>query len=135
MGFRRVRSDLRNGPLKRIKSDLRVTATDLRNHQAIVQPRSYDCLMVTQIALKTEGPHGLPVAACPSWEGWTYWTLLAVLVQLVLLVELVVLVTARPPTSPVGPTTRSASPFFWKVFFKIRAQPLTAHDALLCHKY
>ncbi len=25
--------------------------------------------------------------------------------------------------------------FFWKVFFKIRAQPLTAHDALLCHKY
>ncbi len=25
--------------------------------------------------------------------------------------------------------------FFWKAFFKIRAQPLTAHDALLCHKY
>jgi hypothetical protein len=24
---------------------------------------------------------------------------------------------------------------FWKVFFKICAQPLTAHDALLCHKY
>ncbi len=32
----------------------------LRNHQAIVQPRLYDCLMVTQITLKTEGPHGLP---------------------------------------------------------------------------
>ncbi len=25
--------------------------------------------------------------------------------------------------------------FFGKVFFKIRAQPLTAHDASLCHKY
>ena len=34
--------------------------SDLRNHQAIVQPRLYDCLMVTQITLKTEGPHGLP---------------------------------------------------------------------------
>ena len=33
--------------------------SDLRNHQAIVQPRLYDCLMVTQITLKTEGPHGL----------------------------------------------------------------------------
>ena len=49
------------------KSDLRTS-----NHQAIVQPRLYDCLMVTQIprlydclmvtqiTLKTEGPHGLP---------------------------------------------------------------------------
>ena len=36
------------------------TKSDLRNHQAIVQPRLYDCLMVTQITLKTEGPHGLP---------------------------------------------------------------------------
>ena len=34
--------------------------SDLRNHQAIVQPRVYDSLMVTQITLKTEGPHGLP---------------------------------------------------------------------------
>ncbi len=34
--------------------------SDLRNHQAIVQPRLYDSLMVTQITLKTEGPHGLP---------------------------------------------------------------------------
>ncbi len=25
--------------------------------------------------------------------------------------------------------------FFGKAFFKIRAQPLTAHDASLCHKY
>ena len=32
--------------------------SDLRNHQAIVQPRLYDCLMVTQIALNTE-PLGL----------------------------------------------------------------------------
>ncbi len=31
--------------------------SDLRNHQAIVQPRLYDSLMVTQITLKTEGPH------------------------------------------------------------------------------
>ncbi len=34
--------------------------SDLRNLQAIVQPRLYDSLMVTQITLKTEGPHGLP---------------------------------------------------------------------------
>ncbi len=27
------------------------TKSDLRNHQAIVQPRLYDCLMVTQITL------------------------------------------------------------------------------------
>jgi hypothetical protein len=36
--------------------------SDLRNHQAIVQPRLYDSLMVTQmtrITLTTEGPHGL----------------------------------------------------------------------------
>jgi hypothetical protein len=33
--------------------------SDLRNHQAIMQPRLYDCLMVTQITLKTESPHGL----------------------------------------------------------------------------
>ncbi len=26
--------------------------SDLRNHQAIVQPRLYDCLMVTQITLQ-----------------------------------------------------------------------------------
>ena len=29
--------------------------SDLRNHQAIVQPRLYDCLMVTQITLWTVG--------------------------------------------------------------------------------
>jgi hypothetical protein len=27
------------------------TKCDLRNHQAIIQPRLYDCLMVTQITL------------------------------------------------------------------------------------
>ena len=32
--------------------------SDLRNHRAIVQPRLYDCSMVTQITLNTE-PHGL----------------------------------------------------------------------------
>jgi hypothetical protein len=32
--------------------------SDLRNHQAIVHPRLCDCVMVTQITLKTEGPHG-----------------------------------------------------------------------------
>ena len=37
--------------------------SDLRNHQAIVQPRLYDRLMVTQITLKTEGPHG----SDPDW--------------------------------------------------------------------
>ena len=31
--------------------------SDLRNHQAIVQPRLYDSAMVTQIILNTE-PHG-----------------------------------------------------------------------------
>ena len=40
--------------------------SDLRNHQAIVQPRLYDCLMVTQITLKTEGPHGLPSDRLPA---------------------------------------------------------------------
>ena len=47
--------------------------SDLRNHQAIVQPRLYDCLMVTQITLKTEGPHGLPsgrqTEADPLYRG------------------------------------------------------------------
>ncbi len=39
--------------------------SDLCNHQAMVQPRVCDCLMVTQITLKTEGPHGLCLqAAC-----------------------------------------------------------------------
>ena len=46
---------------------------DLRNHQAIVQPRLYDSLMVTQIILKTEGPHGLPsgrqTEADPLYRG------------------------------------------------------------------
>jgi hypothetical protein len=28
------------------------TKSDLRNHQAIIQPRLYDCLMVTQITLR-----------------------------------------------------------------------------------
>jgi hypothetical protein len=38
---------------------LRPLKSDLRNHQAIaaIQPRLYDCLMVTQIILNTE-PHG-----------------------------------------------------------------------------
>jgi hypothetical protein len=43
--------------------------SDLRNHQAIVQPRLYDCLMVTQITLqvKTEpgpGPHAGGFDSC-----------------------------------------------------------------------
>jgi hypothetical protein len=40
--------------------------SDLRNHQAIVQPRLYDYLMVTQITLNTE-PHGLD-----SSQGHSY---------------------------------------------------------------
>ena len=47
--------------------------SDLRNHRAIVQPRLYDCSMVTQITLKTEGPHGLPsgrqTEADPLYRG------------------------------------------------------------------
>ena len=34
--------------------------SDPRNHHANVQPRLYECLMVTQITPKTEDPHGLP---------------------------------------------------------------------------
>ena len=40
--------------------------SDSRNHQAIVQPRLYDSLMVTRITLKTEGPHGLPSDRLPA---------------------------------------------------------------------
>ena len=40
--------------------------SDLRNHQAIVQPRLYDSLMVTQITLNTE-PHGFD-----SCQGHSY---------------------------------------------------------------
>ncbi len=36
------------------------SASDLRNHRAIAQPRLYDSAVATQITLKTEGPHGLP---------------------------------------------------------------------------
>ena len=42
---------------KKKNSTTRYRKSDLRNHQAIVQPRLYDCLMVTQIILNTE-PHG-----------------------------------------------------------------------------
>ncbi len=42
--------------------------SDLRNHQAIVQPRLYDCLMVTQITLNTE-PHGFDSSGC---QGHSY---------------------------------------------------------------
>jgi hypothetical protein len=50
--------------------------SDLRSHwhQAIVQPRLCDCLVVTQITLKTEGPRGLPsdtglrLQADPPWR-------------------------------------------------------------------
>ena len=40
--------------------------SDLRNHCAIVQPRLYDCAMVTQITLNTE-PHGFD-----SCQGHSY---------------------------------------------------------------
>ncbi len=36
-----------------------VTIAQSYNRGAIVQPRLYDCAMVTQITLKTESPHGL----------------------------------------------------------------------------
>jgi hypothetical protein len=41
--------------------------SDVRNRQAIVQPRLYDCLMVTQMTLKMEGPHGFD-----SRQGHSY---------------------------------------------------------------
>ena len=40
--------------------------SDLRNHCAIEQPRLHHSLMVTQITLKTEGPHGLRASASLS---------------------------------------------------------------------
>ncbi len=40
--------------------------SDLRSHCAIVQPRLYDSAVVTQITLKTEGPHGLPSDRLPA---------------------------------------------------------------------
>jgi hypothetical protein len=40
--------------------------SDLRNHRTIVRPRSYDGAMVTQITLKTEGPHGFPSDDTPA---------------------------------------------------------------------
>ncbi len=47
VGFR-TKSDLRN---HQAIIQPRRTKSDLRNHQAIIQPRLYDCLMVTQITL------------------------------------------------------------------------------------
>ena len=52
VGFR-VKSDLRNHQAivqPRLYDSLMVS--DLRNHQAIIQPRLYDSLMVTQITLR-----------------------------------------------------------------------------------
>jgi hypothetical protein len=64
--------------------------SDLRNHQAITSTTAvvrlldgyadhskynrviYDCLMVTQITLKTEGPHGLPSLAGRRTEDPLY---------------------------------------------------------------
>jgi hypothetical protein len=43
--------------------------SDLRNHQAIVQPRLYDSLMVTQITLNTE-PHGFDSCQEHSYENF-----------------------------------------------------------------
>jgi hypothetical protein len=48
------------------RSSLRYFKSDLRNHQATAQPRLYDCLMVTQITLKTESHHGLPSDRLPA---------------------------------------------------------------------
>ena len=42
----------------------------------------------------------------------------------------------RPPAASQRCPDAALSPaLFWKVVFKIRAQPVTAHDASLCHKY
>ncbi len=45
------------------------------------------------------------------------------------------LLVAPPRNKLLNLRMEAGRPFFWKVFFKIRAQPLTAHDALLCHRY
>jgi hypothetical protein len=42
--------------LRLTKSHLLDDKSDLRNHRATVQPRMYDCSMVTQVTLKTESP-------------------------------------------------------------------------------
>ncbi len=42
--------------------------SDLRNHQAIVQPRLYDSLMVTQITLNPE-LHGFKFDSCQGHCG------------------------------------------------------------------
>jgi hypothetical protein len=57
--------------------------SDLRNHQleAIVQPRLYDCLMVTQITLlgPARGPRGVPCRAAAASRGGFWGHLAAVL--------------------------------------------------------
>ncbi len=42
---------------------------------------------------------------------------------------------AALPVKPAPPAAKQGKGIFGKHFFKIRAQPLTAHDASLCHKY
>jgi hypothetical protein len=54
----------RHGISHNLKSDLRTS-----NHQAMIvqlDPRLYDCLMVTQITLKTERFHGFPSDRLPA---------------------------------------------------------------------
>jgi hypothetical protein len=58
-------------PQRRVLSCLALSCTspwksDLRGHQAIIQPRLYDCLMATQITLKTDSPHGLLSGRLPA---------------------------------------------------------------------
>jgi hypothetical protein len=48
--------------------------SDLRNHRTIVRPRSYDGAMVTQITLKTEGPHGFDSCLGHSTEKLAVFT-------------------------------------------------------------
>ncbi len=43
--------------------------SDLRNHQAIVQPRLYDCLMVTQVTLESLALLPVAVRDVGTWAG------------------------------------------------------------------
>ncbi len=55
------------GAIRTLLQQNKPEKSDLRNHQAIVQPRLYDCLMVTQITLNTE-PHGFDPCQRRSYE-------------------------------------------------------------------
>ncbi len=64
---RRARARVLPEAIRTLLQQNKPEKSDLRNHQAIVQPRLYDCLMVTQITLNTE-PHGFDPCQGHSYE-------------------------------------------------------------------